>query len=137
MVVRMKSTATDLLGSTPCAFEVAIADEDASVHMGVRRDLVLLYKEVVHNVARHAQASQVKVAVREAEGRLSLLVADDGVGFDPSAKHAGEGLPSLRRRAQRMGASLEIASRPGEGTRVTVVAELARTRDGAASGRGV
>jgi ligand-binding sensor domain-containing protein/signal transduction histidine kinase len=136
MVARMRTTATDLLGPTPCVFEVALGDDDAPVHMGVRRDLVLLYKELVHNAARHARARQVTIAIREAGGRLDLHVSDDGVGFDPTARYTGEGLPSLRRRAERMGARLEIASRPGEGTHVSVVAELARTRDGAAGRRG-
>jgi signal transduction histidine kinase len=132
-ILRMKVTAGDLLGDTPFDFEATTVDGDAAVHMGARRDLFLVYKELIHNAARHARASRVKVELRAHGGRVTLRVSDDGVGFDPAAAPAGEGLRSLRRRADRMGARLEIASRPGEGTTATLDAELARTRD---SGRG-
>jgi signal transduction histidine kinase len=55
---------------------------------------------------------------------LSLEVTDDGVGFDTSADRGGNGLVSMRRRADRLGARLEIASRAGAGTGVRVTMPL-------------
>jgi two-component system sensor histidine kinase UhpB len=58
--------------------------------------------------------------VRRDDGRVVLDVSDDGEGFDPAAISAGAGLRGMRERAVLIGADLEVASRPGEGTSVTL-----------------
>ncbi len=133
MVRRMRRVAEELLGETPYSFEAEVSQQ-AGLAMGVRRPVFLVFKELVHNVVRHALAKSVKIEVRAAHGWLSLRVADDGVGFDPQAPAGGEGthgLASIRRRAEQMGGRLEIESAPGRGTSVRLTVEMARTRDGA------
>ena len=49
---------------------------------------------------------------------LQLAVVDDGRGFDPSRTHLGNGLASMRTRARSVGGSLELRSRPGDGTEI-------------------
>ncbi|MGH9195000.1 MAG: sensor histidine kinase, partial [Acidimicrobiia bacterium] len=60
--------------------------------------------------------------------RLFLEVADDGSGFDPSSRSEGQGLSSMRRRAERLGATFEVSSRPGGGTIVRVKVPVAGSR---------
>jgi two-component sensor histidine kinase/streptogramin lyase len=129
IVRRMRTTAASLLGDTSCSFEIDLPGERGGVHMATRRNLFLIYKELIHNVARHAGATSVSVSLKAEDGRLLLRVRDDGKGFDATASHAGEGLRSVRRRAQQIGAALEIVSRPGQGTEVRLTMDLARTRD--------
>jgi DNA-binding NarL/FixJ family response regulator/two-component sensor histidine kinase len=82
--------------------------------------------EALHNVEKHAQANRVRVELeyRQAagSGQLSFLVADDGVGFDPSDPPAGNGggfgLTSMQERMRLMGGRLEVESAPGWGARV-------------------
>ena len=97
--------------------------------MAVRRELMLILKEALHNVLRHAEASRVTVTIHREGTRLTLSVADDGVGFDPSTVREGHGLGSLRARAARLGATLDVSSTPGEGTRVALAVDLARNRE--------
>ena len=87
-----------------------------------RRSLFLAYKELLNNVARHAQASQVEISLQQKAALLELVVTDDGVGFDPQQRRDpadGMGLRGLRRRALAAGGRFQVISGPGAGTRVT------------------
>jgi two-component system, NarL family, sensor kinase len=100
-----------------------------------------LVQEALNNVAKHAQATAVRVRVVLAAGELNLQVVDDGLGFAPSrgnetpptappATVAGEaaatsqggfGLRGMRDRVELFGGRIEIASRPGQGTHIAAV----------------
>ena len=91
--------------------------------------LFRMFQEMLSNVRRHAEAEQVRTTLAfEQDGKvLSLLVADDGVGFD-AASHDLESSHGLRRLAERaafFGGSLHFSSVPGEGTSVRVTMPLA------------
>jgi len=94
---------------------------DTALAPELRRHFLLLALEALHNIARHAGARNVTLSLQTtADGGLRLSVADDGRGFDPRQDSVGAGLESMRRRAAAIGARLEIASAPGEGTRITL-----------------
>jgi signal transduction histidine kinase len=118
LVARLRADVEMLLGGRECRVEVAVGDGEARLDMERRRHLLLAGKELLHNVARHAGDCAVVVRFAAAGGRFALEVEDDGEGFDPTQPSAGSGLSSLRRRARRLDAELEIDSRPGGGTRV-------------------
>jgi signal transduction histidine kinase len=90
--------------------------------MDVRRHVFLGYKEILHNVARHARATDVTIRVDEDRSHLHLTVSDNGVGFDANAPSPGHGLKHLQERAARIGGTLTITSRPGAGTTILFVA---------------
>ncbi|EYB67330.1 sensor signal transduction histidine kinase [Deinococcus phoenicis] len=78
-------------------------------------------QEALHNVVKHARATQVWLSVREEEGRVTVEVRDDGRGFDPAALPGGTlGQRSMRERAQGAGGTLAVQSAPGTGTAVTL-----------------
>lgn len=85
----------------------------------VRRHLVYVLREALSNVVRHSRARRVRVQV-DAVGGVTLVVADDGGGFDaePEVVGDGSGLRSMRERARALGADCRVASGPS-GTRVT------------------
>jgi signal transduction histidine kinase len=87
--------------------------------------LFRIAQEALTNVAKHAQATHVLVSVHVQGEILRLVVADDGIGFDPglSAGH-GWGLLTMTERAEGVGGRCRIESVPGQGTRVSV--EVAR-----------
>jgi signal transduction histidine kinase/HAMP domain-containing protein len=77
-------------------------------------------QEALNNTLKHAQAHHVTVQLRQDDQNVVLEVTDDGVGFDPSIarRQGGLGLPGMEERAVRLGGSLMLKSRTGEGTTV-------------------
>jgi signal transduction histidine kinase len=80
-------------------------------------------------VLKHAQASEIHLKLSEDAHSLQMIVADDGIGFDPSIAHSsdgrhGWGLLTMFERAEAVGASFHVDSKPGQGTRIVV--EMAR-----------
>jgi two-component system, NarL family, sensor histidine kinase DevS len=84
-----------------------------------------LVQEALTNVAKHARASIATVQVVERNGRLCVLVSDDGCGFDPEAEREGFGLDGMRERVELVGGELQIESKLGSGTRTMASIPLA------------
>jgi len=84
-----------------------------------------LAQEALNNVVKHAGAGRAQLRIRSAEGRLDVLVTDDGAGFDPGAEHSGFGLAGMRERVALTGGELQIESKLGSGTRVMASVPLA------------
>jgi signal transduction histidine kinase len=78
-------------------------------------------QEAVTNARRHGGACRVTVAVTFGAAETTLVVSDDGRGFDPAAPHDGFGLLGLRERASLLGGTVTVDSAPGAGTRVAVI----------------
>ena len=78
--------------------------------------------EVLNNVIKHAQASQVSVQLRADADRFRMIIADNGVGFDLAfAEQAGgQGLRNIRERAEKIGAACRIKSASRKGTKITI-----------------
>jgi signal transduction histidine kinase len=86
-----------------------------------QRDLILMFKETLHNITRHAAATSVDIRLEQTNGQLILAVRDDGRGFVPAAPNgSGMGLTNLQRRAAKHGGSVHIASAPTQGTTVSI-----------------
>lgn len=93
-----------------------------------------IVQEALANVARHARARRVTVHLSRRRSAIEIVVRDDGAGFDPRSRQAGEGfgLVTMRERAELMGGELTIRSRPRHGTEVRVVLPLGSARPPAA-----
>jgi len=85
----------------------------------------LLVQEALTNVVKHARAERVDLRVAAADGRITVEVRDDGVGFDPAAATSGFGLIGMRERLAITGGNLEISSSPGQGTELRAELPLA------------
>jgi len=85
-----------------------------------RETIFYVAADALGNVARHARARRVVLALRRENGAVVLDVQDDGVGFDPEGPVAGLGLRNMRERAFNSGARLEIESSSGSGTKLAL-----------------
>jgi signal transduction histidine kinase len=108
----------ELAGRSPITVEVAVPP--ARFPPAIEAAAYFVCAESLTNVAKHAEASQVRIGITQENGRLTVVVADDGTGgADPSRS---SGLRGLSDRVEALGGRLAVDSPPGGGTRV--MAEL-------------
>jgi PAS domain S-box-containing protein len=104
---------------------VAISGMDAFERPVPAVELALfrISQEALNNIAKHARASRVEIALQRSVSAYELSVSDDGVGFDEAGESGSGrrlGLVTMRERAQSLGGWIEVHSSTGEGTRLTV-----------------
>ena len=91
-------------------------------------------QEALNNVVKHSRANRVDIVLEQSPAHVSLIVEDNGIGFDPSTSTISEGfgLIGMRERAALVDADLQIESAPGRGTlillRVPVTAATVKSR---------
>ena len=98
---------------------------------------VLIFKsarELLINAVKHSNASEVKVRVSRAGGKITVTVRDNGRGFNPVAASVydgakgGFGLFSIREKVSRLGGVFRLSSRPGSGTLAVITAPLGKDK---------
>ena len=97
----------------------------------IRISLFKAVRELLINIAKHSKAHKAKVSTRREDNIIRVIVEDDGVGFsipeDKSlTKIGGFGLFSVHERLKYLKGDFEIDSKPGQGTRITLVAPLTK-----------
>jgi signal transduction histidine kinase len=99
-------------------------DDSLQVSQVVEVQLLRIIQEALTNVRRHARARAAVVTLQRAGEGLQLTIRDDGDGFDPAGVTRGRwpqfGLRAMRERAEAVGGTLKVNSRPGAGTTVHV-----------------
>ena len=109
------------------AIDLFIADRNLRLPDRVCRELFQIYREAIHNVKKHAQASHVVVKLGQDEAKVFLVVDDNGRGFSFSGRYTSEELDRLRlgpisikERTRGVGGTLTVESNPGHGAQLTV-----------------
>jgi signal transduction histidine kinase len=122
----MRRFASDTLAARDIALTFEAPESEAGRPLGAdfRRQVLLIFKEAVHNVARHSGCRNAALHARLEDGALTLALSDDGRGFDATAVFDGHGLQSMRERAGALGGTIEIDSTPGHGARLRLRAPL-------------
>ena len=88
---------------------------------------ILLYRsvhELVNNALKHAEAERIDVQIIQESDRISLVVQDDGKGFDTEAEHDGMGLDNIRKRVESYGGEMFVSSSKGKGTEIHIELDL-------------
>jgi signal transduction histidine kinase len=115
----LRETAARLLRTIPHAVILEGASSAHKLPVDRQRDLVLMFKEALHNITRHAEATAVGLTLKQTADSLVLTLQDDGKGFAPAAVTGGMGLTNLRRRAEKHQGRVDIVSTP-QGTTLTL-----------------
>lgn len=125
----LAQTTEQFLNATELRVRFAIPQDLPNIELnGKDRHLIFLaVREALNNVVKHSKAKLVRLEMRIVDHHLSIVVEDDGCGF--STEHSlksdfHEGLAGMRRRIEEIGGRFEIASKPGEGTRVEFTIQL-------------
>lgn len=87
-----------------------------------RRNIFLVIKESLHNIIKHAKATEASLEFRVQNNQLEIVINDNGVGFNPDIQtHLGNGLTNLKKRIDECHGSLHITSQVGQGTQILVL----------------
>ncbi len=127
LVLRMRETADRMLAGIPHRFSRDGMVDSASAPMEFKRQILLMLKEALHNIVRHARATDVAISVSVQGAFLQITVRDNGIGFDRSNSSNGNGLKNMERRAHAIGGNLSVQSTLGEGTTVELRVNIPRT----------
>ena len=120
---RMREFALDLLSSQGIDFELRTPEmgKPAELSLQARRQVFLIFKECIHNAARHSRCTAVMAELRIADREAVLTVEDNGTGLRPEDKTTGgTGISNMRRRSAELGGRMELTSKPGEGCSVAI-----------------
>ena len=106
--------------------DVVYLDIDPLAATGLFR----LYQESLTNIARHAKATEINAQLLINNNHISFTIADDGVGFNPNEMEAKKtlGILVMKERALMMNGELQIKSKPGKGTTISIKVPLPQER---------
>jgi signal transduction histidine kinase len=103
-----------------CDLDVTAVSSGAKVNAELRHQLFLTFKEALNNVITHARATEVRIRLWVEDDRLTILVEDNGRGFEErGGQGSSDGLRNMRERLAHIGGGCEIESVLGCGTTVT------------------
>ncbi len=101
----------------PCIMELPDHIPHRMVSPEVRHNLLLVVKEALNNIARHARASEVRFHLVATENEVAISIQDNGCGFEYVPDNAScDGLRNMRQRMEEMGGQFQLESRTGGGT---------------------
>ncbi len=124
--VRMREFAAQTLEANNIRTKFYFDDEllGETLPQNARKDLLLIYKEAINNIVKHANANSVDISFRKALNKAILIIQDNGVGIKSIGNTAsGTGAKTMDQRARAIGATLNISRKDG-GTNVTVTLPL-------------
>ena len=118
MVAAPEKQAATLEARHKIQVEVDLCDEP-DAPLATKEALYRIAQEALHNIVKHARASNVEIKMEADIERVTLEISDDGIGFDAKGAFPGHlGLRSMRERASRLGGMLKVESAPDKGTRI-------------------
>jgi signal transduction histidine kinase/sugar lactone lactonase YvrE len=136
LIQRMRRFAEDILDAQDIDYKFIVPEHLREIALGadVRRDVYLIFKECVNNLAKYAEAGEAIIEVKLENNYLLVQIADNGRGFEvekvlnggSSNGLGGNGLKNMKRRAGNFGGAIEIKSAIGAGTRIVLQIPLER-----------
>lgn len=120
LLMRVRHFATTLFEARDIEYTIDIQKNlhEVRLPMDYRQHIYLVLKEAINNLVKYSEATQAVLQVQFHQHTLTLLVKDNGRGFDIMAPSSGNGIPGMQRRADVMGAGLILCSAPGQGTEI-------------------
>jgi len=113
----------------PYDLDVAFDLPDLMLSAEVRHNIFMATKEALNNAVKHASPKRIWLKLSVEGEWLTLIIRDDGCGFDPSSRGVGaDGLSNIRQRLQAVGGELGIESVPGQGSTMTLRVKLKGTK---------
>jgi signal transduction histidine kinase len=125
VVLRVREFASDVLEGDSIAWELQASEglEKIKLDPEQRRQLFLIFKEALTNIARHSGARSAALVLQANARGIQAEIRDQGCGFNPCAV-SGHGLENMRARIMRLGGDITVDTAQGSGTRITLTVPL-------------
>jgi len=94
----------------------------------IRKNILLIIKEAIHNSAKYSKASLVGIAVNTTTENVEVRIEDNGIGIDVDIARNGNGLGNMKKRSEDIGGVFWLLSAPGKGTSIEVTIPMASIR---------
>jgi signal transduction histidine kinase len=103
-----------------CHVKMSIGEEAQFIKLNMeqRKNLYLIFKEAINNVAKYAHAQNLFVDIQLQNHQFTLTIKDDGVGFSTADSHTGNGLDNMDKRAKALKGILKILTDKNCGTKI-------------------
>jgi signal transduction histidine kinase len=128
LALRMKDVTQSVIGHINHSFSADKDGDGRPIPLSFRRNVLLIYKEALHNILKHSKATRVAISIRFVDSSLTLDVRDNGTGFDEQEAPKGNGLVNMRRRAEALNGEIVIDSVKCQGTHIQFRVKIPRTR---------
>jgi signal transduction histidine kinase len=125
-VEHLRDSAAILLDPLEWHLETDLHNNDILLSHEDRRNLLLFFREALHNISKHARAKSVTISISSSQKMHRMSITDDGIGMSPQIHSLPHSLRALKERALRLHAKLRIESDLGEGT--TIILDFPRKR---------
>ncbi len=123
-----KSLAAALADLAEPDVQLKVTGGDPLLPSSISAGLYRIAQEALTNARRHASANQIKLQLTQTPTQVTLIIEDDGVGFNPDTSPENRyGIIGLSERAHLLGGNFDLETSPGEGTRITVRILLNKT----------
>jgi signal transduction histidine kinase len=104
-----------------CSYQIDKETEKKLTNIEARRNILLIVKEALNNIAKYSSATKVMVRLEKADKNIVLEIADNGKGFEKETGHMGQGLNNMKQRAEVLGGKLNLTSEKDQGTTVKCI----------------
>ena len=124
LLERLEQYAEDMATVKGMEVRITVSPRLSGINLPVesRRSIYLFCKEAINNAVKYSNANVLELSLVEHNNkRFEIAVADNGKGFDVATARNGNGLTNMRQRAAEMGAEYRLDTRPGEGTRISII----------------
>jgi signal transduction histidine kinase len=128
ILTRMRLFATEILEvkNIEVIFTMPEHVQKLYINIELRKDIYLIYKEAVNNIAKYANATKVTINLSSQNNQLNVQIADNGKGFEPNnfKTLGGNGLTNMRQRAKNLKGEIKFISFLDKGTQVILQVPL-------------
>lgn len=121
LVQRMRETASRLLREIQFTLDCESNKGATKLSLDAKRHLFLFYKESIHNILKHSQATRVTIRLWDERDQLALEISDNGIGIPTQAEARPAALYKLEERARLLDGLLQITSSKDAGTRIRLL----------------
>jgi len=123
IILRMRSLAYNLLRAKQIEFSFRADEELNTIKLSLeeRRNFYLIFKEALNNLIKYSEANRASVVLSRINNTVSLVIRDDGIGFDTTKNYNANGLINMHKRAREINAALSVESGAGAGVTIELI----------------